>query len=131
MQEVAQRPLVVYRYNMLAHIGSVSSFEVRPDRAKWPSCYHSMSLVRMNVATCLCRCPRSSFAEPHARMTKRVYLPMQVWSLNTAERFDGRQCWRKNVDLSPCPGLEALTDEHAEDWLASPLVVRWRLHKCL
>ena len=46
MQEVAHRPLVVYKYNMLAHIGAVSSFEVRPDRAKWPACYHSMALVR-------------------------------------------------------------------------------------
>ena len=46
MQEVAHRPLVVYKYNMLAHVGAVSSFEVRPDRAKWPGCYYSMASVR-------------------------------------------------------------------------------------
>ena len=64
MQEVAHRPLVVYRYNMLAHIGAVSSFEIRPDRAKWPSCYHSMSLVSM-AALHVRRCPSPSIAESH------------------------------------------------------------------
>ena len=50
-QEVAHRPLVVYKYNMLAHIGAVSSFEVRPDRARWPACYYSMAQVRPNNPT--------------------------------------------------------------------------------
>ena len=58
---------------------------------------------------------------------------MQVWSLNTVERFDSRHCWRQNVDLSPCPGMEAFNGEHAENWLATPLEVRLRLcskHDC-
>lgn len=33
------------RYNLFAHLGAISSFEVRPDRAAWPGCYESMSKV--------------------------------------------------------------------------------------
>lgn len=47
LQEVKDRPLVVYRYNMLAHIGVVSSFAVRMARPAWPGCYAPMNRVRM------------------------------------------------------------------------------------
>lgn len=29
----------------MSHLGTVSSFEVRPDRPEWPRCYESMSAV--------------------------------------------------------------------------------------
>jgi len=46
LQEMAGRPLVVYRYNMMAHIGVVSSFAVRMARPAWPGCYVPMNRVR-------------------------------------------------------------------------------------
>ena len=44
-QGMQQRPLAVYKYNMLAHVGAVSSFAVRPERARWPGCYEPMTEV--------------------------------------------------------------------------------------
>lgn len=41
-QELKARPLMVYRYNMMAHIGIVSSFAVRMPRPAWPGCYAPM-----------------------------------------------------------------------------------------
>jgi hypothetical protein len=35
----------VYRHNLLAHIGTVSSFAVRPKRKAWPGCYAPMADV--------------------------------------------------------------------------------------
>jgi len=37
------RELHIYRYNLLAHIGEVSSFTGRPPRQKWPQCYEYMT----------------------------------------------------------------------------------------
>jgi hypothetical protein len=45
-QENRKRPLVVYRYNMLAHVGEVSSFPVRMARPAWPGCYAPLNRVR-------------------------------------------------------------------------------------
>ncbi|KAK9816773.1 hypothetical protein WJX72_004931 [[Myrmecia] bisecta] len=39
------RPSVTYAWNMLEHIGTVSSFAVRMDRPDFPACYQSMSGV--------------------------------------------------------------------------------------
>ncbi|KDD75491.1 hypothetical protein H632_c659p2 [Helicosporidium sp. ATCC 50920] len=36
-------PYAVYRHNLFAHVGAVSSFAVRPDRYKWPRCFASLS----------------------------------------------------------------------------------------
>ena len=33
--EIAGRPLLVYKQNLLDHIGTVSSFAIRPNRPKW------------------------------------------------------------------------------------------------
>lgn len=41
-QHVSGRFLAVYRYNLFDHIGTVSSFSVRPDRPKWPGCFENM-----------------------------------------------------------------------------------------
>ena len=38
-----RRPYVVYRWNLLAHLGQVSSFAVRPGRSGWPGCYAPMA----------------------------------------------------------------------------------------
>ena len=46
-----------------------------------------------------------------------------MWSLNTVERFDGRRCWRATADISPCTSLDAISAEHADDWLSQPLEV--------
>eukprot|EP00243_Klebsormidium_subtile_P002976 TRINITY_DN16097_c0_g2_i1.p1 TRINITY_DN16097_c0_g2~~TRINITY_DN16097_c0_g2_i1.p1 ORF type:complete len:384 (+),score=77.74 TRINITY_DN16097_c0_g2_i1:492-1643(+) len=42
---VNRGPLMVFKHNLFDHIGTVSSFEVRPDRPKWPGCYESMTNV--------------------------------------------------------------------------------------
>ena len=47
MQANRRRPLVVYRHNLLAHIGAVSSFKVRMARPAWPGCYTPLSRVRV------------------------------------------------------------------------------------
>ncbi|KFM29335.1 Alpha-1,3-mannosyl-glycoprotein 4-beta-N-acetylglucosaminyltransferase C [Auxenochlorella protothecoides] len=39
------RPYAVYRYNVLNHLGAISSFAVRPDRPGWPGCWAPMSSV--------------------------------------------------------------------------------------
>eukprot|EP00899_Mesostigma_viride_P027133 jgi/Mesvir1/7604/Mv06336-RA.1 len=39
------RPLMVYRFILLEHIGSVSSFAARDSRPPWPGCYQPMSKV--------------------------------------------------------------------------------------
>lgn len=36
---------VVYKHNLMRHLGSISSFAVRPDRPSWPGCFASMSDV--------------------------------------------------------------------------------------
>ncbi|GAB4821608.1 hypothetical protein N2152v2_008654, partial [Parachlorella kessleri] len=41
----SRRPFVVYKYNLMAHLGTISSFAVRPDRPAWPGCYASMNKV--------------------------------------------------------------------------------------
>ena len=46
MQANKRRLLVVYRYNLLAHIGVVSSFKVRMARPAWPGCYAPLNRVR-------------------------------------------------------------------------------------
>jgi hypothetical protein len=40
---VQGRFLAVYKYNLFDHIGTVSSFTVRPNRPKWPGCFDNMS----------------------------------------------------------------------------------------
>ncbi len=40
-----RRPMAAYRYNLLEHIGAVSSFKVRVDRPAFPKCYESMADV--------------------------------------------------------------------------------------
>ena len=40
-----RRPMAAYRYNLLEHIGTVSSFRVRVDRPAFPKCYESMADV--------------------------------------------------------------------------------------
>ena len=37
-----RRPMAAYRYNLLEHMGKVSSFTVRVDRPDFPKCYASM-----------------------------------------------------------------------------------------
>ena len=61
------RKVLVYKWNLMEHIGEVSTFAVRPNRPKWPRCYDQMK---------------------------------EVWSLSTAEKFDGLRC--DDVDVSPC-----------------------------
>ena len=43
--QVKGRPLVVFQHNLWDHMGSISTFAVRPERAKWPGCYEPMSKV--------------------------------------------------------------------------------------
>ncbi|KAA6429434.1 MAG: hypothetical protein FRX49_00828, partial [Trebouxia sp. A1-2] len=40
-----RRPMAAYRYNLLEHIGAVSSFTVRVERPAFPNCYESMADV--------------------------------------------------------------------------------------
>lgn len=40
-----RRPMAAYKYNLLEHIGTVSSFTVRVDRPSFPRCYESMADV--------------------------------------------------------------------------------------
>ena len=40
-----RRPMAAYKYNLLEHIGTVSSFTVRVDRPSFPGCYESMADV--------------------------------------------------------------------------------------
>ena len=40
-----RRPMAVYKYNLLEHMGKVSSFTVRVDRPDFPKCYESMADV--------------------------------------------------------------------------------------
>lgn len=40
-----RRPIAAYRYNLLEHIGTVSSFKVRVVRPAFPKCYESMADV--------------------------------------------------------------------------------------
>ena len=40
-----RRPMAAYRYNLLEHIGTVSSFTVRVDRPAFPKCYEPMATV--------------------------------------------------------------------------------------
>lgn len=42
-KEIAGRPLLVYKQNLLDHIGTVSSFAIRPNRPKW--CALAPSLI--------------------------------------------------------------------------------------
>ena len=44
-QHTGGRRMMVYRYNLMEHVGSVSTFAVRPNRPKWPGCYDSMTKV--------------------------------------------------------------------------------------
>ena len=37
--------VLVYRYNLMEHVGEVSTFAVRPGRPEWPRCYDPMSEV--------------------------------------------------------------------------------------
>ena len=41
----AGRRVLVYRYNLMEHVGEVSTFAVRPGRPEWPRCYDPMSEV--------------------------------------------------------------------------------------
>jgi hypothetical protein len=43
--KTAGRRVLVYRYNLMEHVGEVSTFAVRPGRPKWPRCYDPMSEV--------------------------------------------------------------------------------------
>ena len=45
MQELGERQLAAYRYNMLSHRGEVSSFTVRMNRRAFPGCYDLLSRV--------------------------------------------------------------------------------------
>ena len=40
-----RRPLLVFRQNLLAHTGDVSTFAVRPHRRAWPGCFAPMESV--------------------------------------------------------------------------------------
>lgn len=42
-EHVHGRFLAVYKYNLFQHIGTVSSFTVRPDRPRWPVCFDPMN----------------------------------------------------------------------------------------
>lgn len=42
---VKGRPTAVFRYNLLDHIGAVSSFDVRVNRPAFPGCYEEMDTV--------------------------------------------------------------------------------------
>ena len=44
-QALRKRPLAVYRYNLLDHIGTKSSFSVRVDRPSFPKCFDPMAKV--------------------------------------------------------------------------------------
>ena len=44
-QPLRNRPLAVYRYNLLDHIGTKSSFSVRVDRPSFPKCFDPMAEV--------------------------------------------------------------------------------------
>ncbi|KAK9825323.1 hypothetical protein WJX74_009420 [Apatococcus lobatus] len=44
-QALRNRPLAVYRYNLLDHIGTKSSFSVRVDRPSFPKCFDPMAEV--------------------------------------------------------------------------------------
>ena len=41
----AGRRMIVYRYNLMEHIGKVSTFAVRPNRPEWPGCHDEMTKV--------------------------------------------------------------------------------------
>ncbi|XRB19636.1 glycosyl transferase containing protein [Pseudoscourfieldia marina] len=45
------RRLFIYQSNLYAHIGHISSFEVRPKRQAWPGCYEGMHNVWSLAAT--------------------------------------------------------------------------------
>ena len=38
-----RRPMAAYKYNLLEHMGQVSSFTVRVDRPDFPKCYAPMA----------------------------------------------------------------------------------------
>ncbi len=42
-QHIGSRFLAVYKYNVFDHIGTISSFTVRPNRPKWPACFDPMA----------------------------------------------------------------------------------------
>ncbi|KAK3263399.1 hypothetical protein CYMTET_27790 [Cymbomonas tetramitiformis] len=44
-KSIGRRKIMVYKYNLLDHIGTISSFAIRPNRPKWPGCYDSMADV--------------------------------------------------------------------------------------
>ena len=43
LPEQLRRPYIVYRHNLLRHLGALSSFAVRPDRPDWPGCFAPMT----------------------------------------------------------------------------------------
>jgi hypothetical protein len=45
LRALGPRQLYVYRQNLFAHTGDVSSFAVRPERKAWPGCYAPMRAV--------------------------------------------------------------------------------------
>ena len=81
------RKVLVYKWNLMEHVGEVSTFAVRPNRPKWPRCYDQMK---------------------------------EVWSLSTAEKFDGLRC--DDVDVSPCVKRLRV---NMEDWRGATPSFPW------
>ncbi|CAL5222351.1 g4702 [Coccomyxa viridis] len=84
---VRGHPLYVYHKNLLDHIGTHSSFAIRPDRLPFPQCFDSMAKVwsihpleRFNAAACghtdLFPCPPDNGAETWTH--HHVVWPYQV-----------------------------------------------------
>ena len=42
-KEEAGRVEYVYEHNLLDHVGEVSSFDVRPERRRWPKCHQPLA----------------------------------------------------------------------------------------
>ena len=85
-------PLYVYHKNLLDHIGTHSSFAIRPDRLPFPQCFESMAKVwsihaleRFNVS--LPPRARASFAEATPYLQRRMtFSPYGVASASQQQR---------------------------------------------
>ncbi len=76
---VRGHPLYVYHKNLLDHIGTHSSFAIRPDRLPFPQCFDSMAKVwsihpleRFNVS-------RSAHAWVHAPLMHSASFVCTLW----------------------------------------------------
>ena len=87
MQKERQgRQEYVYKYNLFDHIGAVSTFSVRPERAAFPRCFGEMASVWTlpKHETFRRRVCRSSDVSPcRAEPGARDDLPLGQWGANT------------------------------------------------